>query len=458
MNNQMKTAIECWLILILVLSASPSQQAYGAEFECWNPNKEEYVFRNQPYMEKLELTNNPFDSGEVLNYIAQKTDTDVRELGHLRDVASWQMTFQSAKRQDGGQYDLVRMDSELQFSLKRKYEHAASTFGGIAYSNSCEERIRVREFSLMPTNNGYEVYGMASGKIYKCLLGERVDGGTRVSMWAGMDVSFSATDSENPNELCQINNEVRTYQGDKVGRGNGWTDLTNRLVGAIWAGVKLDANKLDFIQEVLPSLNGMLIRASELLPSVAESMPTLNLIKDEVEGDFELGLNVDDVSVSGVNNNATFVLNMATVTSPGVIDTGYPALKNFFQCIENLKTGGKEIYTVRTGQSLWEIAESKYGYGDFFHTILNLNQHIEDADSIFPGQEIELPVICPSTNDSTTLVERGESLWSIAEKLNIVNRWPELVELNRRHLRLETDDLIYPGQIVQLPEGVAPMN
>jgi len=49
-------------------------------------------------------------------------------------------------------------------------------------------------------------------------------------------------------------------------------------------------------------------------------------------------------------------------------------------------------YTVKSGDSLWKIAEEMYGNGSKYPAIFEANKDIlDDPDKIFPGQELRIP-------------------------------------------------------------------
>ena len=54
--------------------------------------------------------------------------------------------------------------------------------------------------------------------------------------------------------------------------------------------------------------------------------------------------------------------------------------------------GEDEFYVIQKGDSLWKIAEQKYGNGAKYTAIVAVNKEvIKDENKIFPGQKIRLP-------------------------------------------------------------------
>jgi nucleoid-associated protein YgaU len=51
-----------------------------------------------------------------------------------------------------------------------------------------------------------------------------------------------------------------------------------------------------------------------------------------------------------------------------------------------------EFYIIEKGDSLWKIAEKAYGDGSKYNAIFDANREvIQDPDKIFPGQKIRIP-------------------------------------------------------------------
>lgn len=130
-------------------------------------------------------------------------------------------------------------------------------------------------------------------------------------------------------------------------------------------------------------------------------------------------------------------------------------------------------YTVQAGDSLWSIAVAKLGQGERYEEISALNQ-LPDPNQLRVGQTLELPASTtpPATQVSpvpspttvspdltpvaTHVVQKGESLWSIAQEyLGSPLAWPQLYQANR-DLIGPNPDLIYPGQELQLPLSLRP--
>jgi nucleoid-associated protein YgaU len=62
--------------------------------------------------------------------------------------------------------------------------------------------------------------------------------------------------------------------------------------------------------------------------------------------------------------------------------------------INNLKAETSTFYTVKSGDSLWKIAEEVYGrgHGGEYNKIFDANRPLlKDPDAIFPGQVLRVP-------------------------------------------------------------------
>ena len=116
----------------------------------------------------------------------------------------------------------------------------------------------------------------------------------------------------------------------------------------------------------------------------------------------------------------------------------------------NDNTGSASTYTVKAGDTLWDIAQSQLGNGSRYKEIMTLNGLTSDI--IQPGQVLKLPVGGASNAGSDTTktytVKTGDTLWDIAQTLlDNGARYKEIVSLNNLH-----SSIIYPGQVLKIPE------
>ena len=117
---------------------------------------------------------------------------------------------------------------------------------------------------------------------------------------------------------------------------------------------------------------------------------------------------------------------------------------------DNTGSGSERTYTVKAGDTLWDIAQSQLGNGSRYKEIIALNGLTSDV--IQPGQVLKLPTdgasnAGPGTTKTYT-VKTGDTLWDIAQNL-LGNgaRYKEIVSLNNLH-----SSIIYPGQVLKIPE------
>ena len=101
---------------------------------------------------------------------------------------------------------------------------------------------------------------------------------------------------------------------------------------------------------------------------------------------------------------------------------------------------GENTYTVQAGDTLSGIASK---YGTTYQELAALNG-IADPNVIYVGQVLK---VTGSAVGRTYTVQSGDSLWQIAQsQLGNGARYQEIKALNGL-----SDDTIYPGQVLQLP-------
>lgn len=81
-----------------------------------------------------------------------------------------------------------------------------------------------------------------------------------------------------------------------------------------------------------------------------------------------------------------------------------------------------------------------------------------------PARETRLPIAgatpVPEASPREVVVARGDHLWKISERhldttspgSKVAPYWLEVIELNRPHIRSGDPDLIFPGEVILLPE------
>ncbi|MCL2482859.1 MAG: LysM peptidoglycan-binding domain-containing protein [Propionibacteriaceae bacterium] len=113
------------------------------------------------------------------------------------------------------------------------------------------------------------------------------------------------------------------------------------------------------------------------------------------------------------------------------------------------------FYVVEPGDSLWSIAEKVYSNGQEWSRIAHENEDLVEGTGnlIHVGWKLKIPPL--SATDTVTpghavVVGPGDSLWSIADRnLGDGNLWPDIVRANQGLVR--DADLIQPGWELTLP-------
>lgn len=112
-----------------------------------------------------------------------------------------------------------------------------------------------------------------------------------------------------------------------------------------------------------------------------------------------------------------------------------------------------EAYTVKRGDSLWKIAKDRLGDGTRYVELAELNRGVLDGepDFLLPGTVLRVPVATAPANDSTYVVEPGDTLSEIAEEeLGDAHAYPEIFQASRSTVqpdggRITDPNLIRPG-------------
>ena len=107
-------------------------------------------------------------------------------------------------------------------------------------------------------------------------------------------------------------------------------------------------------------------------------------------------------------------------------------------------------YTVKEGDTLWNIAQNLLGDGNKYQIIADYNG-IGNPSLIHVGDVLSIPDIIDTKEEEAPpadyIVQEGDTLWSIAERAyGDGSKYTELAEKNG----LENPELIYPGQRIML--------
>lgn len=103
-------------------------------------------------------------------------------------------------------------------------------------------------------------------------------------------------------------------------------------------------------------------------------------------------------------------------------------------------------YIVKSGDTLWDIASSYLGNGARYVEIKKLNNLT--SDTIYPGQTLKIETNKSSESYITYTIKEGDTLWNISRKLlGDPTRYKEILDLNGL-----TSITIYPDQVIKIPK------
>lgn len=111
----------------------------------------------------------------------------------------------------------------------------------------------------------------------------------------------------------------------------------------------------------------------------------------------------------------------------------------------------ENMVRVREGDSLWKLAKRHLGGGMQWTQLLAANPQLKDPNLIHTGDWIQLPQSksTPSTNHSQVRVQKGDSLWKLAQtNLGSGLAWSCIAQANPE---ISNANLIYSGQLLTLP-------
>jgi LysM repeat protein len=104
-------------------------------------------------------------------------------------------------------------------------------------------------------------------------------------------------------------------------------------------------------------------------------------------------------------------------------------------------------YLIRPGDTLSGIAAS---HGVSVAALLQANPHIHNPDLIYAGDTLSLPDHARA-GAGDYVVRSGDSLWKIAQDHGV-----SLADLERANPQIGNPDVIYPDDVVHVPQGGSP--
>ena len=122
------------------------------------------------------------------------------------------------------------------------------------------------------------------------------------------------------------------------------------------------------------------------------SISVSGTIKDEADRQKILDTLSSIKDISTVEDGMVVETAPAAPVEPAPAEPAPAPVSVSAETTESAPEGETRTYTVKSGDSLWKIAEAMYGNGSKYMKIFEANSDLlENPDKIFPGQELKIP-------------------------------------------------------------------
>lgn len=138
------------------------------------------------------------------------------------------------------------------------------------------------------------------------------------------------------------------------------------------------------------------------------------------------------------------------LNDPYIIGYGVPTYATNVESVVDKTNDGYQTVEVKKGDTLWDIAAKYLGSGSRYREIMSLNSLT--SATIHPGLVLSIPGTNAKANEASKktkayTVKKGDTLWDIAAKyLGSGSRYREIMSLSKI-----TSTTIHVGQILTLP-------